>query len=908
MAKKNQNPFPYYVGVHSLKELANKDTRVCVMNILGNESRTVTPTSHEYSGGNIVAGVQFGRSGQSLETAKGDIPVFGSVKEVVDSGNHFDTGVIYLPPSAVNYAVSEMCKHNHDLKKLIILTEKIGVRDARMIRWGCQQRGIDVFGGNCLGIANAWDKVRVGGALGGDKPAESLKKGSVAIYSNSGNFSTTISEYLKTAGYGTSTILSSGKDVIIHFALAEFLYCAENDPRTEAVVVYIEPGGYYEKQAIDWIAENKFKFTKPIIACVTGRWKANITRACGHAGALAGSGDDALAKEKWFDDYFGVGLFNPEKPKVSPKGVRIASIQDVPLAMTAVMKKLGGKPDFPPVGDLSLKPWFVNDQKVDYPKNLKLPLVKAIEPYGEQIESVSKQVGAQLPREGMRNRSGATRMDPKTQVTQVHGVPLLDLVQHPFGDTNFFALTKEMPAKGFGKLGNLVLNYYICEAAQSVGASMVGRANGATPNAYIAAEVLLQGDKSLFKGVRADMNVLIDAFYPLIGKEQASNKSAVDKVLKSKLDIAEGKNSKMQATAAEFILSQAKKYKANTVFTDFAEAYLAKNKKACGISLALASAMLSISWPSLTNRRITRDAAVEMGTYLGVHGVIVASAPSNGETNKHFNALKTLKDPKVLETDFTETCFQILFDRKPVGDNELFALNAMLNLTISNGPGTISGKGAKESVSAKNQIPVTYAGFMANTGLAHGGNGFEAVKFLIEQFAKLDPYKAQKGLDKKLADLAAGTAATYLEYKKKAKATGDMQYMKIPCINHPVFKGKSVNIDPREEFIYNLFAGRKMSNPFQEYYHVLVKKLAEIGATKNQFCVNIDAVIATISLELFWDQFKSGKVTEAQMQDLVFIMFLFSRMVGTAAEVADHRSRGTDMDCRTPASQCEYVV
>jgi len=64
----------------------------------------------------------------------------------------------------------------------------------------------------------------------GGFPSESLRKGSVAIYSNSGNFSTTISEYLKTAGFGTSTILSSGKDVYIHFALAEFLYCAENDP------------------------------------------------------------------------------------------------------------------------------------------------------------------------------------------------------------------------------------------------------------------------------------------------------------------------------------------------------------------------------------------------------------------------------------------------------------------------------------------------------------------------------------------------------------------------------------------------------------------------------------------------------------------------------------------------------
>ena len=90
----------------------------------------------------------------------------------------------------------------------------------------------------------------------------------------------------------------TGKDLYIHFAFPEFLYCAENDPRTKAIFCYIEPGGYYEKLALDWIADGTIKLTKPIVACVTGRWKANLSRAVGHAGAIAGGGDDALAKEK----------------------------------------------------------------------------------------------------------------------------------------------------------------------------------------------------------------------------------------------------------------------------------------------------------------------------------------------------------------------------------------------------------------------------------------------------------------------------------------------------------------------------------------------------------------------------------------------------------------------------------
>ena len=77
-------------------------------------------------------------------------------------------------------------------EKIIIITEKVSVHDAREIRAIGQMNGIDIFGGNGLGVADAWNRVRIGGALGGDNPGETLLKGSVAIFSNSGNFTTTI--------------------------------------------------------------------------------------------------------------------------------------------------------------------------------------------------------------------------------------------------------------------------------------------------------------------------------------------------------------------------------------------------------------------------------------------------------------------------------------------------------------------------------------------------------------------------------------------------------------------------------------------------------------------------------------------------------------------------------------------
>ena len=56
----------YYVGIDSLDQIATKDDRVCVLNISGGESRTVTPVSHVYSGGNIACGTMPGRSGSVM--------------------------------------------------------------------------------------------------------------------------------------------------------------------------------------------------------------------------------------------------------------------------------------------------------------------------------------------------------------------------------------------------------------------------------------------------------------------------------------------------------------------------------------------------------------------------------------------------------------------------------------------------------------------------------------------------------------------------------------------------------------------------------------------------------------------------------------------------------------------------
>jgi len=106
MYKQGINDFKYFVGISSLAQIATRDDRVCVLNILGGESSDVTPVSHAYSGGNVVFGTAPGKGGQTLATPHGDIPVYNNVREGMQAGHRFNCGVVYLPPSAARDGVA----------------------------------------------------------------------------------------------------------------------------------------------------------------------------------------------------------------------------------------------------------------------------------------------------------------------------------------------------------------------------------------------------------------------------------------------------------------------------------------------------------------------------------------------------------------------------------------------------------------------------------------------------------------------------------------------------------------------------------------------------------------------------------------------------------------------------------
>ena len=900
--------FPYYfVGINSLAELATRQDRVCVLNITGGESRTVTPVSHTYSGGNVVCGTAPGRSGTVMSTPKGNIPVYGNIAEAMEAGHKFNVVVIYLPPSGVRDGVLEALRINPYLKKIVILTEKVPVHDARIIRSLGQMYGVDIFGANCLGLADAHNRVRIGGALGGNAPAESLRPGSIAIFSNSGNFTTTIAVYLATAGWGTTVSLSSGKDVYIHYSAAEFTHAFHNDYRSKAAVLYIEPGGYYEKDLV---------FEKPVVACVVGRWKAKLTRACGHAGAISGSGDNALAKEKWFMEKFGVdSIFTPENPVCSKRGAVVINIAHLPAAITAVMKLNETMPDFKPEGDLSLKCWFSNTQNIDLPEHLNPPLVRAISPYDKQIEGLGEQVGGVFPRQSMKDASGASMMDPKTQVTHLHGTSVLDASTHSFEENLVKSLTREYPGENGAMLANVVLNAYVNQHGTfGLTATDLARAAGNSPNTSLCAAVALQGP-DLAKPARQAVGALVELF----------KKSGLKDPEKDDFDFSAQLQQAMAGETRNLLVSEAECNKGNimldalqargtrSVFVDFVKALAKESGGRVRAQVVLAAVVTHLGWKPLMRKRITTLTMKNMPWHFRIFSTLVgAAANAEQHTNEHFCGVAN--EELISDWSFTETAHLALFGTRP-SKGELFALSILLGLIVSNGPGTISAQGPKGAVSADGpeapdrvQINKGYIGFLSHTGYAHGGNGFEAIAFLLERFREselADPGDPEHGLN--LKEMAASYAKEYMVYKKRAKAEGEISYAKIPCINHPIFKGEEVNFDPREVFVSELLKNQGSYNVFLDFYHELVQALYTAGVSSNVYCVNIDAVIAVILLKMLWRPYKDRTISESTMESAAFTTFLFGRMVGTAAEIDDHTNRGRNMDTRTPASQCSYV-
>ncbi|MHC4241475.1 MAG: citrate/2-methylcitrate synthase, partial [Planctomycetota bacterium] len=234
---------------------------------------------------------------------------------------------------------------------------------------------------------------------------------------------------------------------------------------------------------------------------------------------------------------------------------------------------------------------------------------------------------------------------------------------------------------------------------------------------------------------------------------------------------------------------------------------------------------------------------------------------------------------------------------------EVELLEKCLIASLTNGPGTISAQGAKLSASAGNSPNTAMIATLACVGDIHGGNGRQAVEYLINIFRNTnlrDPWDPIHSFN--LQNIVNKEAARFSKQRSAAKEAGT-DYRRIPCLGHPVFKDKPVNYDPREQVISNYLKEQGIRNVFLEFYHMLAHRLKEIGIARNVWAVNLDACIASLVLGMSWKALKEKRITMRRVCDIAFMLFALGRAAGAGGEFLDHQDFGSPMDMRIPVSE-----
>jgi hypothetical protein len=437
-------------------------------------------------------------------------------------------------------------------------------------------------------------------------------------------------------------------------------------------------------------------------------------------------------------------------------------------------------------------------------------------------------------------------------------------------------------------------------------AADAAREAGNAPNTAISAAVALLGPKRV-DAARQAADTLMDLFAHSGLVKGDDEQTGITPKIASEIQLATllGKSPDVKAGA---LLDAYDKRGGKSVFVR----YLRSLQGHPTLDAVIAALTTTIAWEPLIRKRISRLSVRNLPWYAHLYAVIIGAATeSKNHSPEQFCGID---NQEILQSwTVTELAYLSLLGERPTAAS-LFPFQVILGLIISNGVGSISAQGCKGAVSADGpespervQINKAMIGFLTHTGFAHGGNGFEGIRFLSDIFGATnlpDAGAPDHGLD--LAAMATKFALEFNEEKKAGKEIG-MPVRNIPCINHPVFKGRQVNKDPREVYIAELFAQRGEKNVFHDFYRKLVQALFDNGVTNNVFCVNIDAMIAAMLLKLLWPRYRKGEFSESALEMAAFTAFLFGRMAGCAGEIDDHINRGRNMDTRTPTSQCSHV-
>jgi succinyl-CoA synthetase alpha subunit len=253
---------------------------VIVQGITGREGVARTKLMLGY-GTRVVGGVTPGRGGEEVE----GLPVFATVREAGAALGAIEASVLFIPGPGVKDAALEALAHG--VKLLVIVPDRVPVHDVLTLCAAAREAGAHFIGPNTLGVLapDRWVLGMMGGSA--ESARQFFRRGPVGVTSRSGGITSSIAYYLGQAGVGASTIVHVGGDPVVGLPQPEIVRRFQDDPETQAIVMFGEIGGSQEEQVAELIAAGVV--TKPVIAYIGGKGAQEGTRFS-HAGAIIEGG------------------------------------------------------------------------------------------------------------------------------------------------------------------------------------------------------------------------------------------------------------------------------------------------------------------------------------------------------------------------------------------------------------------------------------------------------------------------------------------------------------------------------------------------------------------------------------------------------------------------------------------
>ena len=273
----------------------DRNTRVLVQGITGTQGSYHTKLMLEY-GTRIVAGTSPGKGGTEIH----GVPIYDTF-EGAQQKHPADASIIFVPaPFAADAALEAL---ENGVKKIVIITEHIPIKDAIGLMAIAKQAKATIIGPNTPGI------ITPGECKLGIMPAHIFKSGSVGMVSRSGTLTYEIAAGLTRSGLGQSTCLGLGGDPITGLNFIDALGMFAGDRQTKTVVLIGGIGGNQEELAAKYIVDKKYP--KPVVAFIAGR-SAPPGKRMGHAGAIV-MGKAGTAESK-IEAFRKAGVKVAEKP------------------------------------------------------------------------------------------------------------------------------------------------------------------------------------------------------------------------------------------------------------------------------------------------------------------------------------------------------------------------------------------------------------------------------------------------------------------------------------------------------------------------------------------------------------------------------------------------------------------